>query len=89
MITYTIELYSDGTYSFNKSSKPLLNRQQLEEQNEELILTIEDYAKIIMELKEENKQLKDKLDEILELTEEPTGMIHLRKAQIRSIIKGD
>lgn len=35
---------------------------------------------------EENKELKEKLDDILELTE-LTGMIHLRKAEIRSIIQ--
>lgn len=34
----------------------------------------------------ENKLLKEKLNEILELTE-LTGMIHLRKAEIKSIIK--
>lgn len=37
------------------------------------------------ELVEENKELKEKLDDILELIE-LTGMIHLRKAQIKSII---
>lgn len=41
--------------------------------------------KEFMDLKEENKLLKNKLDEILELTEQ-SGMIHLRKAEIRSII---
>lgn len=37
------------------------------------------------ELKKENKKLKEKLDDILELTE-LTGMIHLRKAEIKRII---
>lgn len=37
------------------------------------------------QLKQENKELKEKLDDILELTE-LTGMIHLRKAEIKSII---
>lgn len=37
------------------------------------------------QLKKENKKLKEKLDDILELTE-LTGMIHLRKAEIKSII---
>jgi len=37
-------------------------------------------------LQKENKLLKEKLNEILELTE-LTGMTHLRKAEIKSIIK--
>lgn len=35
--------------------------------------------------KKENKLLKEKLNDILELTEQ-TGMIHLRKAEIKNII---
>lgn len=62
MINYTLDLYSNGTYSLNKNSKPLLSRQQLEEQNEELHQIIQDYAKIIRELEEENKQLKKELE---------------------------
>ena len=42
----------------------------------------QDNAKLV----KENKLLKEKLNEILELTE-LTGMIHLRKAEIKSIIK--
>ena len=43
-------------------------------------------AKQLDDLIKENKELKEKLDDILELTE-LTGMIHLRKAEIRSIIQ--
>ena len=42
----------------------------------------QDNAKLV----KENEELKEKLNEILELTE-LTGMIHLRKAEIKSIIK--
>lgn len=42
----------------------------------------QDNAKLV----KENEELKEKLNEILELTE-MTGMIHLRKAEIKSIIK--
>ena len=58
---YTIELYDDGTYSFNKNTKPMLSRQQLEDQNEELNQIVHDYAKIIKELEEEIEQLKKQL----------------------------
>ena len=43
-------------------------------------------SKALSKLQKENNLLKEKLNEILELTE-LTGMIHLRKAEIKSIIK--
>lgn len=58
---YTIELYDDGTYSFNENTKPILSRQQLEEQNEELNQIVHDYAKKIKELQVEIEQLKKQL----------------------------
>ena len=45
-------------------------------------------SKALSKLQKENNLLKEKLNEILELTE-LTGMIHLRKAEIKSIINGD
>lgn len=45
----------------------------------------DDFCKKMNELNDENEQLKGKLKDILELTEK-TGMTHLRKAEIKSII---
>ena len=61
---YTIELYNDGTYSFNKNTKPMLSRQQLEEQNEELNQIVHDYAKIIEELKIMSKQQEERIKQL-------------------------
>ena len=57
---------------------------KLNDENEELCNF--NLHTINQELQEENKLLKEKLNEILELTG-LTGMIHLRKAEIKSIIK--
>ena len=46
----------------------------------------EQLEKELNRIKNENEGLKEKLNEILELTE-LAGMIHLRKAEIKSIIK--
>lgn len=84
----------------NKEVVDLLNEnEQLENENQELdekicLLTMDliktkSYGQLENELnriKNENEGLKEKLNEILELTE-MTGMIHLRKAEIKSIIK--
>ena len=43
-------------------------------------------SKALSKLQKENNLLKEKLNEILKLTE-MTGMIHLRKAEIKNIIK--
>ena len=48
--------------------------------------SLDEIINLMNELNGENEQLKEKLNEILELTE-LTGMIHLRKAEIKSIIK--
>ncbi len=65
----------------------LLN--ELDEENIELHIQndfLKDENQHMRDLVNENKLLKEKLNEILELTE-MTGMIHLRKAEIKSIIK--
>ena len=66
--------------SFFCNGVPLTNKEVVDLLNENELKTAYD------KLQEENKLLKEKLNEILELTE-LTGMIHLRKAEIKSIIK--
>lgn len=62
--------------------------RELEKENEQLKQENEWLKSIHFanDVLKENKLLKEKLNEILELTE-LTGMIHLRKAEIKSIIK--
>ena len=55
--------------------------EDLEKENEQLKKEKENLIKIVT-------RLKEKLKDILELTEQ-TGMIHLRKEQIRQIIRSD
>ena len=65
----------------NELNRLVDENEQLKQENEWLksIHFVNDVLK-------ENKLLKEKLNEILELIE-LTGMIHLRKAEIKSIIK--
>ena len=90
------EIKEDGSMDFGRvkdlvefelTEKRFTNHDDtiLDTDGEQLISTDEIVDKM-NELHEENIMLKEKLNEILELTE-LTGMIHLRKAEIKSIIK--
>lgn len=51
----------------------------------DIVMMLNEQQSIISELKKENKGLKEKLDDVLELTEF-VGMTSLRKAEIKSIV---
>ena len=73
----------DGLNYYQEQNGHLSSKiSDLECENEQLKYHLE----IANDALKENKLLKEKLNEILELTE-MTGMIHLRKAEIKSIIK--
>ena len=72
----------------NELDKFVESYHKLEKENERLKQENEWLKSIHFanDVLKENKLLKEKLNEILELTE-MTGMIQLRKAEIKSIIK--
>lgn len=87
-IQYTF-LFNDQREEFVALLNSLVDEnEQLRQQND----LMSDFRGFITEdiqkMKEENELLKEKLTDILELTEQ-TGMISLRKEQIRQIIQGD
>lgn len=81
MIRHTIDLYDDGTYSFSKNTKPMLSRKELEEQNNELNLIVQDYAKIIQELRDENAELEQKKNDLKELLTNAEPIVEQKKLQ--------
>ena len=88
-----VDGYGDEIYWGDGSTnglKQIVNKlNELHEEKIELHIQndfLKDENQHMRDLVNENKLLKEKLNEILELTE-MTGMIHLRKAEIKSIIK--
>jgi len=61
------------------------NQTQEELGTDKVVVLLNEQQAIISALKKEIKELKEKLDDVLELTEF-VGMISLRKAEIKSIV---
>ena len=75
------DTFHDGTHWLVN----VVEAEEIVEIMNNLDIKARERSKALSKLQKENNLLKEKLNEILELTE-MTGMIHLRKAEIKSII---